>query len=158
MNKETAIQELRESFKFLSNSSSCLSEEDSEFAPKEGLMTVAQQFAHIAQTVDWFINPIETGDSFNMDFEGLYEKAMQVCSLEKAKDWLSKSIDSAVAILEDKDDAYLSGLLPEGPIMGGEPRLSVIGGILDHTSHHRGVLTVYARLLGKTPSMPYGDF
>jgi len=37
------------------------------------------------------------------------------------------------------------------------PRLVVIGAISDHTAHHRGALTVYARLLGKEPKMPYMD-
>jgi uncharacterized damage-inducible protein DinB len=41
--------------------------------------------------------------------------------------------------------------------MGGAPRLSVIGAISDHTAHHRGALTVYSRLLGKVPKLPYMD-
>jgi uncharacterized damage-inducible protein DinB len=39
--------------------------------------------------------------------------------------------------------------------MGGEPISSIVGAISDHTAHHRGALTVYSRLLGKTPLMPY---
>ncbi len=31
----------------------------------------------------------------------------------------------------------------------------MISAITDHTSHHRGALSVYARLLGKVPAMPY---
>jgi uncharacterized damage-inducible protein DinB len=27
---------------------------------------------------------------------------------------------------------------------------------VEHTAHHRGALTVYSRLLGKVPPMPYG--
>jgi hypothetical protein len=30
-------------------------------------------------------------------------------------------------------------------------------GSTDHTAHHRGALTVYSRLLGKVPKMPYAD-
>ena len=45
--------------------------------------------------------------------------------------------------------------LPPGPIMGGLPRLAVFGALTDHTAHHRGALSVYARLLGKVPPMPY---
>ena len=41
--------------------------------------------------------------------------------------------------------------------MGGVPRAAILSGITDHTAHHRGALTVYARLLGKTPPMPYAD-
>jgi uncharacterized damage-inducible protein DinB len=28
--------------------------------------------------------------------------------------------------------------------------------MVEHTAHHRGALTVYSRLLGKVPLMPYG--
>ncbi|NJL28826.1 MAG: hypothetical protein HC897_13505 [Thermoanaerobaculia bacterium] len=39
--------------------------------------------------------------------------------------------------------------------MGGKPRAAIIGAIVDHTAHHRGTLTVYSRLLGYVPPMPY---
>jgi len=42
--------------------------------------------------------------------------------------------------------------------MGGEPRAAVVGAIVDHMAHHRGALSVYARLLGYAPPIPYGDF
>jgi uncharacterized damage-inducible protein DinB len=41
--------------------------------------------------------------------------------------------------------------------MGGLPKKSIFGGITDHTAHHRGALTVYARLKGIVPPMPYMD-
>ena len=44
-----------------------------------------------------------------------------------------------------------------GEIMTGAPKISVVGGIVDHTAHHRGALAVYARLLGKIPQMPYAN-
>ena len=47
--------------------------------------------------------------------------------------------------------------LPPGPIMGGQPRLAIFGALTDHSAHHRGALTVYSRLLGKVPPMPYMD-
>ena len=47
--------------------------------------------------------------------------------------------------------------LPPNPIMGESPRFVIIGALVDHTAHHRGALTVYARLRGKVPPMPYGE-
>ena len=35
------------------------------------------------------------------------------------------------------------------------PKGAAAQGLVDHTAHHRGALAVYARLVGKTPSMPY---
>ena len=49
----------------------------------------------------------------------------------------------------------LSQTLPEGPVMGGAPRLAAVSAIVEHTAHHRGALTVYSRLAGYTPNMPY---
>ena len=42
-----------------------------------------------------------------------------------------------------------------GQIMGGAPRMAVISAITDHTAHHRGALTVYARMNTIVPPMPY---
>ena len=46
--------------------------------------------------------------------------------------------------------------MPEGPVMGGQPGSEVVRAMIEHTAHHRGALTVYSRLLGKVPPMPYG--
>ena len=40
--------------------------------------------------------------------------------------------------------------------MGGQPIGDIVWSIVEHTAHHRGALTVYSRLLGKVPIMPYG--
>jgi len=47
--------------------------------------------------------------------------------------------------------------IAEGPIMGGEPRATIVAAIAEHTAHHRGSLAVYARMLGYAPPMPYAD-
>jgi uncharacterized damage-inducible protein DinB len=39
--------------------------------------------------------------------------------------------------------------------MSGQPKFMVIKELTDHTSHHRGALAVYARLLGRQPDQPY---
>ena len=35
--------------------------------------------------------------------------------------------------------------------------MAIFSGITDHTAHHRGALTVYARVQGIVPPMPYMD-
>jgi uncharacterized damage-inducible protein DinB len=45
--------------------------------------------------------------------------------------------------------------IADGPVLGGAPRSAILAAMGDHTAHHRGALTVYARLRGKTPAMPY---
>ena len=40
---------------YFDRSTECLEEADSGFRPSEGMYTVAQQIAHVAETVDWFV-------------------------------------------------------------------------------------------------------
>jgi uncharacterized damage-inducible protein DinB len=123
----------------------------------EGMFTVSQLIGHVAQTIDWFMEALTSENGFNMDFEGLEKRIRDVNSLESAMKWLNESYASAIAIIESKDETLLAEPLPEGPIMGGCPKYSVIGALIEHTAHHRGALTVYSRLLGKIPKMPYGE-
>lgn len=52
-------------------------------------------------------------------------------------------------------EAELAAPMAENPILSG-PVHHVVAAIVDHTAHHRGALTVYARLRGQVPAMPYG--
>lgn len=156
MLKEGLMQQLKGVEEFFLRSTSCLSEEDSGFAPKEGMFTVAQQVAHVADTVDWCIDGMFAADGFDMDFDKHMKQVMACTSLEEARAWFRKSVADGIAVLNGKTDAELQEIMPENQIMNG-PRLIVIGAISDHTAHHRGALTVYSRLLGKVPAMPYQD-
>ncbi|MFC2136143.1 DinB family protein [Bacteroidota bacterium] len=155
MLKEQLISELDRIYTFFSNTIECLSEEDSEFTPADGTYTTAQHIAHTAQSIDWFIEGAFINEQFDMNFEKHIADIKQTTSLTAAKEWLQKSIEKAKSILESNSDGELLSPLPEGPVMGGAPRMAVIGGLADHTAHHRGALAVYARLLGKVPKMPY---
>ena len=90
-----------------------------------------------------------------MNFESHWIGVKGIQSLTEAKAWLEKSVASAVEIFTNMSEEEFNSPLPEGPVMGGESKQSVVIGIIDHTAHHRGALTVYARLLGKEPQMPY---
>jgi len=152
---DALIAELRSTQKFFKKSAACLEEKDSTFAPVEGLMTSAQHVAHVALTVDWFVEGAFRPEGFDMDFEQHIDQSMQFDSLEKALEAVDKAFDSAVEVLSSKSVEELSVPLPEGPVMGGAPRFAIVSGITDHSAHHRGALTVYSRLCGHTPEMPY---
>lgn len=157
MIKESLLMKLETSRTFFKNVMACFSEEDSSFAPKDDLFTVPQQIAHAALTVDWFMEPLATEAGFNMDFESHTQQSKEVTSFDAAMQMLDKSYDDAISLIGGKDESFLMAPLPEGPIMGGAPRLAVVDGIADHTAHHRGSLVVYARMAGKVPPMPYGE-
>lgn len=153
--KEGLIAQLETVREFFRNSTSCLEEKDSAFAPHEGMLTVAQQVAHAAQSVDWFMEG-GFGSGFDMDFEKQMAASNAVESLSAAMERFERSLAKAKAGVEARSDGDLCAPIPAGPVMGGAPRMAVISGIADHTAHHRGALTVYARALGKVPAMPYG--
>ena len=140
---------------FLERSSRVLTEENSNYAPKEGMFTVAAQMAHAAQTIEWFLRGAFASDGFDMDFERMDGEVRAVTSLTVARAWVERACAEAAKTIEAHSDAEWSAALPPGPIMGEQPRVAIFGAMTDHTAHHRGALTVYARLLGKVPAMPY---
>jgi len=111
-----------------------LKEENSSFAPVPGMFTVAAQVAHAAQTIDWFFAGAFAAAGFDIDFERMDR---EVAASHSAEEWAAP--------------------LPPGPIMGGLPRYTIVSALTDHTAHHRGALSVYTRLLGRVPPMPYMD-
>ena len=68
---------------------------------------------------------------------------------------MNRAFVAAGQVVDAHGDQEWMAPLPEGPIMGGQPRIAIFEGLYDHTAHHRGALSVYSRLLGKVPAMPY---
>jgi uncharacterized damage-inducible protein DinB len=155
MNPDTIAAELKTFKTFFDRSTACLVEDDSAFAPVEGQMTVAQHVAHVAQTVDWFVTGAFRREGFEMDFERLKGATMKVESLSAAREWLDRAFAAAEEAALRHSAEEWARPMPQGPIMGGKPRFVILGGINDHTAHHRGALAVYARLRGHRPAMPY---
>jgi uncharacterized damage-inducible protein DinB len=141
---------------FFTRSTRVLEESDSQFAPFEGMMTVAQQVAHAAQTLDWFIHGATRPEGFDLDFAAHAKELAAVTSLAAARAWMDKAYANAAAFLRSQTAEELAKPLPAGPVMGGQPISDVVWAMVEHTAHHRGALTVYSRALGKTPPMPYG--
>ena len=155
--KQQLHTELDAAVEYFNRSTAALTEADASFTPTDGTFTTAQQVAHAAQTIDWFIEGAFRPDGFDMDFEAHDRKVRDVTTLSEARAWFGKSVASAKQTIDAKSDDEWGHALPAGPVMGGAPRAAVFGAITDHTAHHRGALTVYARLQGKTPPMPYMD-
>lgn len=148
--------QLRASREFFERSTRVLEENDSQFRPRPDMMTVAQQVAHTAQTLDWFIEGATRPEGFDLDFAKHAEALNAVTSLAAARQWLGSAYDRAGAFLESLNPAGLDRPLPDGPVMGGQPVSAIVWAMIEHTAHHRGALTVYSRELGKVPVMPYG--
>ena len=138
---------------FFARSTRVLEEADSTFRPQEGMMTVAQQVAHTAQTLDWFIEGASRPEGFDLDFEKHAKALDAMTSLAAARQMLATAYANAIQFVRSAD---LARPLPPGPVMGGQPTSDIVWAMVEHTAHHRGALTVYSRQLGKVPPMPYG--
>jgi uncharacterized damage-inducible protein DinB len=157
MTKKTMHDQLATIADYFNRSTRALDEADSAFAPGEGLFTAAQQVAHVAHTIEWFLQGAFAPGGFDLDFERMDKELRALTSLAAARAWMERACSAANAAVDAHTEAEWAEPLPPGPIMGGEPRYAILGALADHTAHHRGALTVYARLRGKTPPMPYGD-
>jgi uncharacterized damage-inducible protein DinB len=150
-------QQLVTSKEFFDRSTRVLEEADSNFKPQESMMSVAQQVAHVAHTLDWFVEGASRPEGFDLDFEKHATVLQGVTSLTAARELLAKSYENAIRFIRSSTPEQLSAPLPPGPVMGGEPASEVVWAMVEHTAHHRGALTVYSRMLGKVPPMPYGE-
>lgn len=152
---QQALAELDSAQEFFNRSTRNLTEDQSTLAPADGMMTAAQQVAHAAQTIDWFITGAFRPEGFDTDWESHAKVVHGYSSLKAARAWFDKAVTDAKQTIGAKSDDELLTPLPPGPIMGGAPRFAIFSAITDHTAHHRGALTVYARTAGIVPPMPY---
>jgi len=153
--KEGIIDQLKMQEKFFLNTISCLTEEDSGFRPTDETYTVAQHVGHTAETYDWFIEGA-FGKGFEMNFENYAEEIKKYTSLDQCAKQLKTSVANAVEKINSLSEEELMSPIT-GEIMKGSPKMVIVYALGDHTAHHRGALSVYARLLGKKPQMPYGE-
>ncbi len=155
MSIATALtRELQMVEKHFTTTLSAFGDDDAGYAPGPELYTVAGHVAHVADTVDWFVEGAFR-DGWDMDFEALIARAKAVTSLPEAREWMVRAFASCCDAVAAASDDELRGPIPDARIMDGAPRLAIVSAITDHTAHHRGALAVYARLLGKEPPMPY---
>jgi len=156
MTPQEIKQALKSMQEYFNRSTRPLAEEHSMFAPAQGLFTVAGHVAHVAQTIEWFFEAAFC-EKWRIEFEEMDREARSVASLAEARAWFERAISKATAVAEAHDETEWATVFPPNPIMGTVPRSAIVAACTDHTAHHRGALTVYQRLLGLTPPMPYMD-
>lgn len=150
---DVLAETLGHSHRFFRRSTSVLGDEHADFAPREGMLTVKEHVAHVGHTLDWFLDALETGE-YDMDFESQAREVAAVESLVAAFAWVDRAFGRVADYLAAATAESLAEMQPENPIING-PKGSVFAVLVEHTAHHRGALTVYARLQGLVPPMPY---
>jgi uncharacterized damage-inducible protein DinB len=151
--REVLKHELETSKEFFERSARVLQEEHSGYAPTPDQYTVAAQVAHAALTIDWFLEGA-FGKGWDFDFEGHDHQARAVTSLAAARQMLDSAYGRAMAATAEKSEAEWLTLFAADSLMQG-PKATIVFGIVEHSAHHRGALTVYSRMLGVKPLMPY---
>ena len=147
---EGLVFQLQGTRKFFLNTTSVLTADDASFAPSDELFTVAGHVAHVADSVDWFLEGA-FGEGWDMDFEAMTARAKAVTSWDEAFAWFHRSFDEAERIIGGASDADLMAPIPAKEIMDSAPRMSVVSGIVDHTAHHRGSLAVLRSASRQSP-------
>jgi uncharacterized damage-inducible protein DinB len=140
---------------YFDRSTRVLEEKDSNYSPIAGMYTAAQQIAHTAQTIEWFVDGAFALSGFDMDFERIDKEIRAVTSIAAARAWMGRAFEKAKAVIESHSEAEWAAQFPPNPIMGEAPKFTLFFALTDHTAHHRGALTVYERQLGYVPPMPY---
>lgn len=130
----------------------CFDEADATYAPVDGMFTVANHVAHAADIVQWLCDGAFTADRFDTDLVARERRIRQVTSLAEARRRFDAAYDRASRIAAAIPDERLrTGTVPPNVVVGEVALIRVLSMMDDHTAHHRGALTVYSRLLGKTP-------
>jgi len=130
-----------------------------EWKPHERSMPLGYLSELVANIPSW------VGFAINMDEldiapkDGPKHKPVALNTSEELVAALDKAVAQAREALQKTTDAHLATawrLLAGGKVAMEQPRHDVIRDTFLHSSHHRGQLTVYLRLLGsKVPSV-YG--
>ena len=157
MNPQDLAAQLIASKEYFDRSTRVLTEEDGTLTPSAGAFSVMQQVAHVGATVDWFIAGAFSTGGFDLDFEKMGKEINAVKTLAAARAWVDRAYAAAIEKVAHSTLAELNANTAAGPVMGGIARWKAILGIVEHTAHHRGALTVYSRLASKVPAMPYMD-
>ena len=89
--KDDALYEIQTTRHFFNRTTRCLVEGDSGFRATPETMTVAQQMAHVAQTLDW-IREGMFEDRWDMDFEKAMAATNAVTSLTAVRQELDLSL------------------------------------------------------------------
>lgn len=178
------VEKIQEHKEYFQRTVSCFTEEDSNFQPADGLLSVAGQVLHVALSLEYFISgmfgPYEGFGPLSRLEKGFVDMSWAPLANEKdlgmalnAEVWAdafeaSTSFTKALKLFDQAMDTATEMFasrsvqeiqaeqLPENPVLPVEFTYAHILELMnDHTAHHRGSLVVYGHLLGKDPQIPY---
>lgn len=102
MSAQDLVRQIQTAKKFFDTSTACLDESDSQFAPRSGMFTTAQQVAHVAQGIDILIEGAFDPRGFETDVQGQRASVLKTTSLSEARAWLDRAVRDAVEVIGSK--------------------------------------------------------
>ena len=122
-----------------------VSEPDLSWRPVSAMMTLGQQFLHIAQGEDFMIHGLFR-DEWS---EERCRLPREVVGIPKLRSFFESIRMFTRASLEDVDTGWLSQIVGDPPATYG----SRLWAMLEHEVHHKAQIAMYLRLMEKEP--PY---
>jgi hypothetical protein len=101
------------------------------------MTSVAQQVAHTAQTLDWFIEGASRPEGFDLNFEADAQALATLTSLAAARQKFAAAFDNAINFVRSRSPEELASPLSPGMVMGGEPIGNIVWAMIEHTSSSR---------------------
>ncbi|QDE68256.1 MULTISPECIES: DinB family protein [Myxococcus] len=176
------VQKLRKHREYFHRTLECFRDGDASFRLTQESMTAAGQVLHAAAAIEYFLSGLfgtfegwstmsqrqrgfvdmswaqsaNTSPQERNDTPELQEAGR---SLKKAAELFDRSMDSASAMFGARtmEELTQAPLLPNPLFPPWFTAAQVFELMLDHTAHHRGALSQYARGLGLEPKIPYFD-
>ena len=115
--------------------------------PHEKSMTMGHLASHIGESLGWAKSIIETDE---LSFNVAEYKPVIAENVEEALKLFDEQLTQALGALDGVSDDHMMAnwkMVMDGQTVFDMPRLAVVRGmILNHLYHHRGQLTVYARM------------
>jgi len=135
---------------FFDRSTRVLDEADSGFRPREGMMT--GRAAGRAHSPDSRLvhRGITRPGGFDLDFEKHASTLAAVTSLAAARQMLESAYANSANSCARAARRISHNRSRPAPSWAANHQRHRMG-MVEHTAHHRGALTVYSRLLGKVP-------
>jgi uncharacterized damage-inducible protein DinB len=122
-----------------------------EYRPDPESRSALELAWHIVSSEIWLLEGIVNGQLAP-------EQARLPRHIRSVQDVIDLHRTSVPELLDQVRQLGPEGLLRTMPFNAEDnPSIVYLSFLIRHTAHHRGALTVYARLLGKTPLMPYGE-
>jgi uncharacterized damage-inducible protein DinB len=137
--------------RFSSNIYSDIPLDRGDFRPADGMMTAAEQLAHIGAYEEWLVQGLKHG---NWGFDTFSDRPEK--TVEEARAFMDHARRRMLALAEERGTAGINSPVGPNPIFAPEMHVAnTMMMALAHDCHHRGQLVVYLRMMGLQPSALY---